>query len=1042
MRTITNCLRRGFFLSSYKNFPVLRMLFGLYFFSIPLSSLANHRYLANADFTITGKVTDSTGNPVQGVSVKIEGSEKGTFTNNAGLFKLLHVPANAVIVFSHVNFKEETVPLNGNTNLVVSLKNNSTSLADVVVVGYGTQKKATATGAISMVKGEVLQQSPAVNFTNTLAGRLPGLVAINASGEPGNDNATIRIRGANTLGDNAALIVVDGIVGRDMASIRPEDVESVTVLKDASSAIYGARAANGVILITTKRGKTGKPEITANVNYGISSPTVIPEMADAATYAAMMNEIETYAGRAPIYTDEEIEKFRDGSEPWLYPNTNWFDAVFKKTTPQTRSDLSIRGGTETIRYFVSGGYSLQDAIYKNSSARFSQANFRANLDANISTYISIGIDLSGSQEDRDFAANPFGYMLNRSKPMFIATYPGNKPAAGYQAGQSPVVLVSDDLGYDRRKSYNFLSNARLKIDIPWVSGLSITTNLSYDKTINNGKFWRKPYMLYSWDRQTFDANGAPVVTGALDGPYATAELNQNFSDGYRTTLNALLNYNKVFGNHQVKFLAGVEKITGGSMDLTAFRRGFVSTAVDQMFAGGDPDKNNGGSANVNARLNYFGRINYDFKQKYLLEFVWRYDGSYIFPDAKRFGFFPGASVGWILSEESFWSGIANMVNRFKITGSWGQTGNDRIEAYQYLSSYSFANQPFIFNETLLTKALNELRIANPNITWEVANQTNVGLEAQFLKGAVQLSANYFYNLRSNILAFRNASVPATSGLTLPRENIGRVANRGFEVELAYRGSSGNFNYSVSANAALSKNKILFWDETPGVPEYQQSTGRPMNAGLYYLSMGVFKTQEDIDKHPHWANAKPGDLIFKDVNEDGAINGLDLVRYGKTDLPTFTGGFTVDLSYKNIFLSALFQGAAGAVRSYSLESGLIGNFLADDAYGRWTPDNTNADKPRAWNTGGYYWTNAISGGTWGINNTYWLKNNDYLRLKTLQLGYNLPSQWLNKIGANNATVYFTGLNLLTFAGFKSFDPETVGTVYPLSKVYNFGIKLTL
>ncbi len=1010
--------------------------------------LLHHAAIAGAspsflqDNVITGRVTDSTGNPLQGVSVTVEGKKTGVFTNDQGSFVLRDVAEGATLIFSHIGYIDQYVALSGRTTVDVEMQVNTSGLGEVLVVGYGTQKKATATGAISMVKGDMLQQSPAVNFTNTLAGRLPGLIAMNNSGEPGRDNATIRIRGANTLGDNSALIVVDGIVGRDMASIRPEDVESVTVLKDASGAIYGARAANGVILITTKRGKTGKPEVTANVNYGISSPTVIPEMADAATYATMVNEIEDYAGRAHVYTAEEIEKYRDGSEPWLYPDTDWFGAVFRKTTPQTRSDISIRGGSEAIRYFVSGGYSLQDAIYKNSSSKFTQANFRANLDAKVSPYISIGIDLSGSQENRNFAANPFAYMLNRSKPMFIASYPGNKPAAGYQAGQSPVALVSDDIGYDRRISYNLLSNARLTVNIPWISGLSVTTNLSYDKMINNGKLWRKPYMLYSWDRQTFDANGEPVVSGALDGPYATPELNQNFSDGYRTTLNGLVNYNKTFGDHQLKLLAGVEKITGGSMDLSAFRRGFVSTAIDQMFAGGDPDKDNGGRATVDARLNYFGRVNYDYKQKYLLEFVWRYDGSYIFPDVQRFGFFPGASAGWILSEESFWSGIAGVVNYFKVTGSWGQTGNDRIEPYQYLSSYSFANQPFILNESLLTKALNELRVANPGVTWEVANQTNVGFESQFMNGALQLSANYFYNLRSNILAFRNASVPATSGLSLPRENIGRVANRGFEVELAYRGGSGDFNYRISANAALAKNKILFWDETPGVPEYQQSTGKPMNAGLYYISLGVFKNQEEVDRLPHWPGAQPGDLIFKDVNEDGAINGLDLVRYEKTDLPTFTGGFTVDLSYKNFFLSMLLQGATGAVRSYSLESGLIGNFLAADAYGRWTPDNPNADKPRTWNTGGYYWTSAVSGGTWGINNTYWLKNNDYLRLKNLQLGYNLPSHWTSKAGLKNATVYFTGLNLLTFTSFHSFDPETVGTVYPLSKVYNFGIKLTL
>ncbi len=990
-------------------------------------------YAAAPIDVVTGKITDSTGTPVQGASIKLEGTDRGTSTNNQGSFTLNNVPENAVLLISHVGFLAERVEVAGRANIAIRLRSNSSDLGDVVVVGYGTQKKATVTGAISTIKGSALQQSPAVNFTNTLAGRLPGLVAINSSGEPGRDNATIRIRGANTLGDNSALIVIDGVPGRDMSGIRPEDVESVTVLKDASGAIYGSRAANGVILITTKRGRTGKPEVVLNLTYGVNSPTIIPEMADAATYATMVNEINGYAGQAATYTADEVQKFRDGSDPWLYPNTDWFKEVFKRSTPQTRSDVSVRGGSETMRYFISAGYSLQDAIFKNSSAKYSQVNFRTNVDGKITNHISFGIDLSGSQEDRNFAQNPFGYMVERSKPTFVAYYPGGKPAVNFQAGQNPVVLASDLLGYDKRKNYYFLSNVKLRIDMPWVKGLSLTGNIAYDKNIYNGKLWRKPYTLYSWDKHTVDDKGEPVVTGALDGPYATPELTQNFIDGYNATMNGLLNYETKLKNQNIKFLAGVEKILGGSMDLSAFRRGFISTSIDQMFAGADLDKNNGGSASTSARLNYFGRVNYDYKQKYLLEFVWRYDGSYIFPEKHQFGFFPGLSAGWVVSEESFWKNIP-VVNYLKLTGSWGKTGNDRVDPYQFLSSYAFSTTPFIFDIDEQVKALNELLIANPNITWEVANQSNIGFDAQLFKGKVQLAGSYFYNVRSNILTYRNASVPGSAGLTLPRENIGKVVNRGYEIELAYRGSAGDFNYKVSANAAVAKNKIKYWDESPGVPDYQRSTGKQMNAGLYYVALGVFKDQADVDKVPHWSGAKPGDLIFEDVNADGKIDGLDQVRFDKTDLPTLTGGLTIDLSYKNFFASVLFQGASGAVRTYSLESGLQGNFLADDAYGRWTPDNPNASKPRTWNVAGYYWSSS--------NNTYWLKNNDYIRLKNLQVGYNFPRSLTDKMKINALSVYFSGLNLVTFTKLKSFDPETFGDVYPLSKVYNFGIRLTL
>lgn len=1023
--TMPNLILRRYFI-----LPVLSACF----FLLCAHSARADRIVISAVGGIKGKVTDSTGAPVQGVSVKVSGTEQGVMTGDNGTYSIEGVPDNATLIFSHVGYLDEQAPVGGRSVINIQLRNNSTGLGEVLVVGYGTQKKATATGAISMVKGAVLQQSPAVNFTNTLAGRLPGLVAVNTSGEPGRDDATVRIRGANTLGDNSALIVVDGIAGRDMTGIRPEDVESVTVLKDASGAIYGSRAANGVILITTKRGRPGRPEAVINATYGRSSPTVIPKMANSATYATMVNEINAYSGQALTYTDEEIRKFRDGSDPWLYPNTDWFKEVFENSAAQTRSDISVRGGSENMKYFISGGYSLQDAIFKNSSAKYSQTNFRSNIDGRITKDISLSFDVSGSQQGRNFAGNPFGYMVERSKPTFVAYYPGNKPAVNFQAGQNPVVLASDLLGYDHRKTYYFLSNVKLRIDLPWVKGLSLTGNVSYDKNIYNGKFWRTPYTLYSWDKHTYDDKNEPVVTGAPDGPYLTPELTQEFSDAYNATMNGLLNYEGRFNSHSIKFLAGVERITGTTMDLSAFRRGFISTSIDQMFAGADLDKNNGGSASATARLNYFGRVNYDYRQKYLLEFVWRYDGSYIFPKEHRFGFFPGVSAGWVISEESFFKDKAPAINYLKVMGSWGKTGNDRIDPYQYLSSYSFSTTPFIFDVDVQAKALNELLIANPNITWEVANQTNIGADVQLFQGALQVTANYFYNLRSNILTYRNASVPGSAGLTLPRENIGRVVNKGYEIEIAHKGSIGRFNYRISANGAVAKNKIKFWDESPGVPDYQRSTGQPMNAGLYYVSLGVFKDQADVDKYPHWSGAKPGDLIFKDVNGDNKIDGLDQVRYPKTDLPTFTGGFSIDLSYRDFFASMLFQGATGAVRTYSLESGLQGDFLEYDANGRWTADNPNASRPRTWNVAGYYWSTN--------NNTYWLRSNDYLRLKTAQLSYNVPKPVTDRIGINGLSVYVSGLNLLTFTKYKSFDPETVGDVYPLSKVYNFGIKLTL
>ena len=906
------------------------------------------------------------------------------------------------------------------------------------------QKKATVTGSIISVKGDQLMVSPASNFSNTLAGRLPGVVAVNYSGEPGNDNATIRIRGANTLGDNSPLIVIDGVANRDMNRLDPNTIESVTVLKDASAAIYGAQAANGVILITTKRGKLGKPEVTINMNSGVSKLTVIPKMADAGTYATMINEIDNYSGQPSTYSPAEIQKFKDGSDPLLYPNTDWFGKVFKPSTEQSKGDISISGGTESMKYFISAGFNNQKAIYKNSDQGYKQYDFRTNIDGKISKDISLSVNLFGRQENGNFAPTGtiFTYLINRSKPIFLDVYPGNFAASGYEAGANPVVTTSDQVGYNKTKTYVFTGDTKLLINIPWVKGLTITGNFSLDKNIYNTKVWQTPYMLYSWDKKSYDANKNPVLTSALSGPTLDPTLTQSFTDSQRLMLNFLLNYSVTFSEkHSIKILAGTEKITGESMNMMAFRRNYVSTALDELFAGSDVAKDNSGASSHTARLNYFGRFNYDYLQKYLVEFVGRYDGSYIFPKKGRFGFFPGVSAGWKISDENFWKDNISVVNYFKFRGSWGQTGNDRIDPYQYLSSYGFSPSPitatgnsavYVFNTNVQVKPLNELRIANPNVTWEVATQSNIGFDGQMFDGKLQFTVEYFHNLRTNILWYRNASVPSSTGLTLPRENIGEVENHGYEFQLGYKGKIHQFNYEVSGNIAFAENKIKYWDEVPGIPEYQRSTGQPMNAGLYYEAIGIFKDQSAIDAYPHWAKARPGDIIFKDVNGDGKIDGLDMVRNTKTDLPKYTGGLTIDLGYKNWYATILFQGAAGAVRSYSLEAGKIGDFLASDAEGRWTTDNINASKPRTWNTGGEYWST--------LNNTYWLKNNDYLRLKNLQLGYNLPKSLTQKLNLNELSIYFSGLNLLTFSKEKSFDPETVGTAYPLNEVYNFGIKI--
>lgn len=1039
--TLRKCVRPGNRLSCKPYKAILGIIFlgflstGSFALSDPLHA-ATHLPLTTplADVTVSGTVKDTQGEPIPGATVSLPGTTIGTATDLDGRYAL-SVPEGSTLVFSFIGFETQRIAVGDKSIIDVVLKEDMASLDEVVVVGYGTQKKATITGSISTVEGKDLAAVPSINFSNTLTGRIPGLTAVTRTGEPGGDATTLRIRGANTLGNNAPLVVVDGIANRSLDRLNASDIESITVLKDASAAIYGAQAANGVILITTKRGKSGAPEVSIELNQGWSMPTMLPKMADAATYATMLNEINQYNGQPDVYDAEEIQKFRDGSDPWKYPNTDWFAETLKPSAQQRTGNLSVRGGSDNMTYFVSLGGNFQDGIYINSATNYSQANFRANLDGKISENIRMSFDVAGTQENRNYPTRSAGSIfafLMRGKPDLHAYWPNGLNGPDIEYGDNPVVITTDQTGYDRDKIFNLDTRMTVDVSIPWVEGLSLSGNASMDQTFQNNKLWQTPWYLYTWDKVTYNENNEPHLVKGQRG-YSDPRLTQRGDNTQRISLNGLITYTRSFADkHNVNLLVGSEKITGESMNFGGFRRYFISTAVDQMFAGGELEQSAFGSATQHARLNYFGRVNYDFVGKYLFEFVWRYDGSYIFPDAGRFGFFPGFSAGWVLSEENFLKEKVSWLNFLKVRGSWGQTGNDRIEPYQYLTSYGFGSTNYVFNENWEEKTLSELRIANPNITWEVANQSNIGFDAQLLNGKLSLAGDYFYNLRTNILWQRSASVPNTSGLTLPRENIGEVVNQGVEFQVGYGDAVGGLSYTVSVNGGYQENNIKFWDETPGAPEWQRSTGSPMNTNLVYKAIGIFEDQAAVDAYPSWVGARPGDVIFEDVNQDGVIDGLDRVRTQKTDIPTFQGGLNIDLRYKKFYTTIFFQGATGAQRNmFYMMQGEAGNFRASDAEGRWTVENPSSSKPRTWNRYSEYWRN--------YDNTYWLEDNDYLRLKNLVVGYNFE---IPALGVKQVNVYFSGMNLFTMSSIKDHDPESSSnTAYPLNKVYNLGLSFS-
>ncbi|HVW59363.1 MAG TPA: SusC/RagA family TonB-linked outer membrane protein, partial [Puia sp.] len=731
---------------------------------------------------ITGKVTSVMGEPLKGVSVQEKGTNNGTTTGDDGSFTLQVTSPNATLVFSYIGYGTKELALKGKTIGNIELQAVDNSLKDVVVVGYGTQKKVTLTGAVAQVKGSELEKTPTVNLSNSLVGRLPGVYAVQSSGEPGYDGSTIRIRGTNTLGNTSALIVVDGIpdIAGGLERLNPADIESMSVLKDASAAIYGSRAANGVILVTTKHGKIGKPQLSYTFNHGWAQPDRIPKMATATEYAAINNATYIYDHVDPAnwgaalaafnqsgsyiqgdtttftapFLPADIQKYKDGSDPWGHPNTDWFKTTLKTWSPQVQHTLQINGGSENIRYLGSIGYQDQDGYYKNSATGYKQYDMRLNLDAKVNKWINTGINLTAREEFRFFPTQSAGSifrMLMRGRPTEPEVWPNGLPGPDIENGQNPIVITTSQTGYDKDKRDYFQVNGKVEALIPGVQGLRLTGMATVDKEIRTEKVWQTPWTLYFWDKKTFEADGkTPLLTKSVRSTFTTPQLgetNWSYLDIY---LSGFLNYDKSFGNHNLALMAAVTRETHKEDDFNAYRTNFISSAVDQLFAGGSLQQNVGGSAYNRAKLSYFGRVGYNYKEKYLAEFTWRYDGSYLFPGDQRFGFFPGVSAAWRISEEDFFKKSVPFMNYLKLRASWAQMGNDQVYylkngtptlfEYQYINTYSFGS--YVINGNAAT-TLGETVVPNPHFTWEVANNTDVGLEGQLLNGMFNFEFDWF-----------------------------------------------------------------------------------------------------------------------------------------------------------------------------------------------------------------------------------------------------------------------------------------------------------
>ena len=990
---------------------------------------------------VKGTVVDGAGEPLIGVNVAVKGVPIGTITDIDGNYSL-QVSPDATLVFSFIGFKTIEVPVGGRSVIDQTLQEDSQDIDEVVVVGYGTQKKVTVTGSVASLKGEELKASPTTNLTNGMVGRMPGVIGFQRSDEPGGGGTTIRIRGTNSLGSKDPLIVIDGVPGRagGLDRINPNEIESISVLKDAAAAIYGARAANGVILVTTKRGKEGKPTVTYTGNMGFATPTRLPEVCDAYEYSVLLNEINTNAGGSPKYTDEDLELFRNGKDPWGHPNTNWYDEAIKRVSPTYRHDVSLSGGSEKFKFYLNLAANGEDGIYKKSANRYDQYSVRTNIDAKVNSYLDLSYGTIARMEVRHYptyGASDIFSALVRSKPNQVGYWPSGEPGPDIEYGHNPVVMGTDATGKDLQKDYYLQNTLKINLKIPGVEGLTLTGSGTYDKYFKNRHRFATPYILYSWD-----GNAEHKLSPGQRGP-ATPELSEERTDQTFWMVNALANYDRTFGKHTIGITVGTEAEKRDQNWVKAFRKYFVAASKEDLDLGGVSEMSNNGNGWQEARLNYFGRVAYNYLERYLVEFVWRADGSYRFPKGKRYGFFPGISAAWRVSEENWWKEHVRFIDYLKLRGSISQTGNDALldtngnldRSIQYLNTYKFAGY-YLYGDSY-EPYIEPTRTPNPNITWEVGTTYNIGLDLKFLQNRLSWETDVFYHRRTNMLIYRNASLPETSGITLPRENLGKMCNRGFESLIGWQDRAGKVDYNASINMTYAKNKILFWDEVPGVPAYQRSTGHLANTDLYYIYDGVFKDQAEVDATAaKWNGARPGDIKFKDVNGDGKIDADDRVRSNKNAEPKFVAGITLGANWNNFDLMMLFQTALGGETYVWRErAGEAGNFYEETFRNRWTPENPSSIHPRVFNRENEYWVSN--------RNTYYLKSTNYLRLKNVEIGYTFRLPAVEKVGISHLRVYMNATNLFTIDGVKVQDPEAndTGREYPQRRMVNFGATVT-
>lgn len=1005
---------------------------------------------AQESIIVTGVVTDRNKEPLVGVNITVgDMVGLGTITDINGKYKIKLEPYHRLI-FSYIGFDKVEVLVKEQRVVNVTMKEAEASVIDeVVITGTGAQKKLTVTGAVTNVNVSDLKVNPTGNISNALAGNVAGVLAMQTSGQPGKNSSEFWIRGISTFGaSNAALVLVDGFE-RNLDEINIEDIESFTVLKDASTtAIYGSRGANGVILITTKHGKSGKINIDAKVETTYNTRTITPEFINGYDYASMINEARITRAQEPLYQPYEMEILRLGLDPDLYPNVNWKDVLMKDGAMTYRATVNMNGGGATARYFVSASYIDEQGMYKtdenlrkdyNTNADAKRWNYRLNTDIDItkSTLLKVGVSGSLKKVNEPGLGGDIWHSIMGQTPISIPLVYSNGYIPAYGTGNqtNPWVLATQT-GYNEVWENKIQTNVTLEQKLDFITkGLSFVGRFGYDtNNKNNIKHEKWPEQ---WKAQRFrDENGELVFERI------STEQKMRISSGASGErlefFEAILQYDRGFKEHH---LGGTLKYNQDSKIMTVNIGDDMKKSIPRRHQG------------------LAGRVSYNWNYRYFADFNFGYSGSENFATGHQFGFFPAFSAAWNIAEEPIIKKNLKWMNMFKLRYSYGKVGNDNFGddvrfPYMYTigsgGGYQWAD--YNYDKNFGGKIYTDL--ASNNVTWEIATKHDIGIDLSLFNDKFTATIDYFHEQRDGIYMTRD-HLPSMIGLDgkKPKANVGSVLSEGFDGNFAYKQRLGDINLTIRGNMTYSKNEILERDEAYNVYAYQMNEGHRVDQARGLIALGLFKDYDDIRNSPRqdFGSVQPGDIKYKDVNGDGVVNDGDRVSIGATTKPNLIYGMGISAQWKGLDVNLHFQGAGKSTffidgsSVYAFSSGTWGNILSDLVENRWI-DSSISNNPATENPNASY--PRLSYGGSGNNfrqSTYWLRNGSYLRLKTLEIGYSLPKSMVNKIHFNSMRLFFIGTNLLTFSSFKLWDPElgsSNGETYPLAKMFTLGLSVNL